>query len=414
MIELKPLPMEEAQAFWADKIILGAGEFNKLSAEAKTRAFAVSGIAKGDELATVFSSLQRAIDDGISYGQFKKECREIFERRGWTGKRTWRVDNIFRTNIQTAYQVGRYKQMMDVVDDRPYWMYDAVNDRRTRPTHRAMDSKVFPADHEFWNNWYPPNGFRCRCGVISYSKTQVESRGLKVEKEDITGTPLLPPGATSPVQLLPDPGFAHHPGKTVWGGVVDSVDDSWRYKSLPNLLGPSDYRRRALRNVRPGSIAEISEDMFLANSLGDDAYKAKFLEMYGRETVIKDAIGEPVILSLRSFLVNKAPGAPVEWKFHKAGHGEIIPSIREVLTSPYEIWLTPQVNKKGQVRLSKRYVGLWKTADKKRIGGLLVFEVDRGVFKGVTAFTPLKKGKADIEYVERQRQGVLLYPGRGR
>ena len=105
-IELTPLPMTEAQQFWADKVQLGPGEFAKLSAEAKVRAFAVSGIAKGDELTTVFEAIRRAIDQGTTLADFKKECGAIFERRGWTGKHTWRVDNIIRTNIQTAYNVG--------------------------------------------------------------------------------------------------------------------------------------------------------------------------------------------------------------------------------------------------------------------------------------------------------------------
>ena len=60
-------------------------------------------------------------------------------------------------------------------------MYDAVNDSHTRPSHLAMDGKVFPADHKIWDVWFPPNGFRCRCTVRTLSKRQVEARELKVE-----------------------------------------------------------------------------------------------------------------------------------------------------------------------------------------------------------------------------------------
>ena len=246
MIDLKALPMQEAQAFWASKVVMGSGEFYKLSAAARVNAFAISGIAKGDELATVFTSLQRAIDDGISYGTFKKECREIFEKRGWTGKRTWRVDNIFRTNIQTAYQVGRYKQMVAVANDRPFWMYDAVNDRRTRPTHQALDGKVYPAGHKFWDNWYPPNGFRCRCGVVSYSKEQVEAKGLKVETEDATHTLVHPRDPETgnklpPVQLLPDPGFTHHPGRAVWGDILAEKLAGWPVAVRDLILADKEF-----------------------------------------------------------------------------------------------------------------------------------------------------------------------------
>lgn len=80
---------------------------------------------------------------------------------------------------------------------------------------------------------------------------------------------------------------------------------------------------------------------------------------------------------------------------------------------PYEIWLTPQVNEAGRIRLAKRYISLWKTADGERIGGYAAFEVADGVFQGITAFLPTRKSVPVLESVEAQRRGLLLYP-RGR
>lgn len=221
-IILEPLPMESAQKFWADKTKLSPGEFYKLSDEAKVQAFAVSRIAKGAELTTVFDAMQRAIDKGTTFGDFKKDIREITEKRGWTGKRAWRVETIFRTNIQTAYSVGRYKEMQAVKATRPYWQYSAVNDSRTRPTHAALNGKVFPADHPFWDKWYPPNGFNCRCGVITLSQYDVDSEGLKVLKDDPTGGLIEPidpvTGQKLPARpLMPDRGFDFNPGKVSMG-----------------------------------------------------------------------------------------------------------------------------------------------------------------------------------------------------
>lgn len=240
MIDLTPLPMEEAQAFWRGKVRLGPGEFARLSAEAKVRAFAVSGMAKGAELDTVFSALQRAIDAGTSFTDFKADLAEILARRGWTGPRAWRVDNIFRTNIQTAYGVGRYRQMQEAVAGRPFWQYSAVNDSRTRPTHAAMDGKVFRHDDPFWDTWYPPNGFRCRCGVVSLSEEELHEQGLSVEERDPTGRLVEPvdplSGRKLPARLMmPDPGFAHHPGKAVWGGVTEALAE--HLEQWPVALG---------------------------------------------------------------------------------------------------------------------------------------------------------------------------------
>ena len=189
--------------------------------------------------------MERAINNGESFDKFKTACREIFERRGWTGKRAWRVDNIFRTNIQTAYNVGHYEQLEAEKDVVPYWQYSAVNDRRTRPTHLAMNGRVWPADHPIWNKWYPPNGYRCRCSVIGLTKGQVERRGLNVEEDDPTDKPIMGISPKTgreelmPRQLLPDPGFEMHPGK-MWqelaGRTLSERLDSWHGKIAAPLL----------------------------------------------------------------------------------------------------------------------------------------------------------------------------------
>lgn len=251
-IELTPLPMTEAQQFWADKVQLGPGEFAKLSAEAKVRAFAVSGIAKGEELNTVFTAMQRAIDQGTTLEQFKEECAGIFERRGWTGKRAWRIDNVFRTNIQTAYNVGQYKQLSEAGDALPIWKYSAINDRRTRPTHRAMDGRAWPANHPIWDTWFPPNGFRCRCSVVGLTEAQARREGIEVEEADPTNTLVEPTdpdtGARMPArQLLPDPGFAHNPGKVYWQGMGEAIADRLEQWQPP-------VRVQALRDLIEGPV----------------------------------------------------------------------------------------------------------------------------------------------------------------
>ena len=121
---------------------------------------------------------------------------------GYEGLDPLQADLIFRTNIQTAYNVGHYEQMTDpgVMKLRPYWQYDAVNDAHTRPSHLAMDGRVFPADSAVWDSWFPPNGFRCRCTVKTLSKRQVEARGLKVEQ-------------SAPGGVMPDPHFSTNPAK---------------------------------------------------------------------------------------------------------------------------------------------------------------------------------------------------------
>lgn len=424
MIKVSPLPMQEAIEFWRSKVQLGPAEFNALAAEAKLRAFAVSGIAKGAQLETVYQSLRKGLEEGASFADFKKECRVIFERRGWTGRRAWRVDNIFRTNIQTAYNVGRYKQLQAAKATRPYWMYDAVNDRRTRPTHRALNGKVFPADHQFWDNWYPPNGFRCRCGVTSLSARQVEARGLTVESEDPTHTYVHPINAVTgqpdpvPAQLLPDPGFAYNPGKSYWQGVTPGAGEGEVLPLVDKAVcgKPGDYAEErckpSLAEIDPRHVRPYTDKDLLPAGMAPETYVKAFLREFG----IDDLDGEKIITlpgeSGRVLPVNK--GLFVDrrdgsWKIEKAGRERYVKLLARTIKDPYEAWLVP-AEVSGRTYAAINLIRLFG-GEPGKIGGFVVWSLVGDQWMTATSFVaaPGRKEQKLLNYLEGQRVGRLLY-----
>ena len=80
--------------------------------------------------------------------------------------------------MQSAYMARRYAEMMDFVDTHPYWQYVAINDSRTRDSHRRMHGRVYAAADPVWDTMYPPLDFRCRCRVRPLSRAAGESRAL--------------------------------------------------------------------------------------------------------------------------------------------------------------------------------------------------------------------------------------------
>ncbi|MFH2012509.1 MAG: phage minor head protein [Pseudomonadota bacterium] len=164
MLELRPMPYNEAIDFFKKRTVMTPSEFETVTAgannAAKARAFTISGVARMDVLNDVYNSIEKAIANGETFGDFRNRIDDIMVNRGWEGLTPHHLDNIFRTNIQTSYMAGRHEQMKRISKRRPFWQYDAVNDSRTRPTHAEMDGKVYPHDHPFWKTWYPPNGYR--------------------------------------------------------------------------------------------------------------------------------------------------------------------------------------------------------------------------------------------------------------
>lgn len=197
----KPLPFEEAISFFRSKVVLSPDEYRQLEAAVKARAFSVAGIAEADIINAIYDETLKGLTDGISFNDFKKTLMPKIES-AWGDAAPYRLDTVFRTNIQSAYQAGHYKQQKEVASYMPYWQYVAVMDSRTRPAHAAGNGKVFRANNEFWQRNYPPNGFNCRCTVIALTSAEVEKRGLPVQNtaQDIAdpGFDVSPDAAWNP------------------------------------------------------------------------------------------------------------------------------------------------------------------------------------------------------------------------
>ena len=50
--------------------------------------------------------------------------------------------------------------------DRYLLRYRTVGDNRVRPAHAALHGVTLPMSDPFWEQHYPPNGWRCRCDVV--------------------------------------------------------------------------------------------------------------------------------------------------------------------------------------------------------------------------------------------------------
>ena len=247
-VDLTALPMLEAIAFWSDKVPMSREDFDELSEQMQANGFYASGLTQLDQIEAVKDAIQAALENGETFEEWKARIPEIIEQQNWSGVR---LEIIFRTNIQSAYMAGRYAQMIAVLNARPYWRYSAINDSRTRPAHRAMDGRIFPATHPIWDTWYPPNGYRCRCGVDTLSAREVERDGLNVETKDPTGELFEP---TDPVtgeklparELMPDSGFMRNVGKEWLEGIPEpDLDQAMEDMPLPDLINAlrEQYKR---------------------------------------------------------------------------------------------------------------------------------------------------------------------------
>jgi SPP1 gp7 family putative phage head morphogenesis protein len=67
----------------------------------------------------------------------------------------------------------------------PLMQYNTAGDSRVRQAHIELDGVVRPVDDPFWDYWYPPNGWGCRCDVQSLAIGQVTPMEKVIIPDDV-------------------------------------------------------------------------------------------------------------------------------------------------------------------------------------------------------------------------------------
>lgn len=153
---MQPVTFLEALQYAHSKKIVLPDEFYSMDLKTRQMATTVSFLSSLEQIETVIKAVNKSIADGGTFKDFQKliEESEIILPKYY-------LDNVFRTNIQSAYGHGRWQQQQRNKAKRQYLMYSAINDSRVRPSHLALNRIVRPIDDPFWLTHYPPLGFRC-------------------------------------------------------------------------------------------------------------------------------------------------------------------------------------------------------------------------------------------------------------
>ena len=95
-----------------------------------------------------------------TFSQFKKAAGPILDNYN----RNW-LTAEYNATVAGAQMSELWHQIEDDAVILPLLKYDTVGDERVRPEHVALDGIVRPVGDPFWAEYYPPNGWSCRCTV---------------------------------------------------------------------------------------------------------------------------------------------------------------------------------------------------------------------------------------------------------
>ncbi|MDA3978479.1 phage minor head protein [Gallibacterium sp. AGMB14963] len=264
------LAPEKAIEFLKQKrLYLNGVDIDELQLSARGRAAKIANLTSLEMMQDIYQSLIDAKAEGKAFGEWRKGLLAHLDKKGWlhtekvgrkqktliadpkTGEvfgTPWRLNTIYRTNVQAAYSAQRYQQQRDNALHRPYWQYSAVGDSRTRPSHAALNGKVYRYDDPFWRTFYPPNGFNCRCSVIALSQRQVDKENITVETAELEEyinekTDYRTTGVKVGDRVfIADKGFDYHAGRSVYKPNLDRYPEQLAHQFAKREMSGESFK----------------------------------------------------------------------------------------------------------------------------------------------------------------------------
>lgn len=285
-------------------------------------ALMVAGANRDDLVADFARAIEKAVADGTTLEEFRRDFDRIVSTYGWDykGGRNWRSRVIYETNLRQSYNAGRWKQLQDLKKVRPWWRYrhsDAVE--HPRPEHEAWDGMILHCDDPWWLFYFPANGWGCQCYVEALSDRDLKRLGKSgPDKAPAINMQAVLVGKRSPggpVEVETpqgiDPGFAYAPGRSLGGWPTTRGGP----QTPPALRdGLERALQTALRKSTrlPADTAARSASQAMAPARAADALQAGFTEWRAAAAAGRGNMGQYLVGAIDQGVVRKLAAEAVK------------------------------------------------------------------------------------------------------
>lgn len=128
--------------------------------------YVFSGMKAFHELNEAFPSLLDENGNRKTFEHFLKDVQSIDATYN---------SNYLRSEFNfvqaSAEMAAKWESFMQD-GDRYYLQYRTAHDNKVRPEHAALHGVTLPITDSFWEEYYPPNGWNCRCTVVQVRKSR--------------------------------------------------------------------------------------------------------------------------------------------------------------------------------------------------------------------------------------------------
>lgn len=148
-----------------------------------------SGIKTFHELNEAFPSLLDENGERKPFERFLNDVQKVDET--YNGNYLRAEYNFAQASAEMASKWENYQKDGDDYN----LQYRTAGDDKVRPEHAALNGITLPPSDPFWDEYYPPNGWNCRCTVVQVLKdkypqtnrAEAYARGQKALVKDTKG-----------------------------------------------------------------------------------------------------------------------------------------------------------------------------------------------------------------------------------
>lgn len=163
-----------------------------------------SGIKTFHELNEAFPSL---LDENGNRKPFERFLNDVQTIDNTYNSHYLRAEYNF---VQSSAQMAAKWEQFAEDGDRYNLQYRTAGDSKVRPAHAALNGVTLPPSDPFWQTYYPPNGWNCRCNVVQVRKSkypvtphdEAMKRGEEALQDDTKGIFHFNPGIQQ--KTIPD------------------------------------------------------------------------------------------------------------------------------------------------------------------------------------------------------------------
>ena len=125
-----------------------------------------SGLKTFHELNEAFPSL---LDENGNRKPFERFLNDVQKIDATYNEHYLRAEYNF---AQSSATMAAKWEEFEQEGDRYYLQYRTAGDNKVRPEHADMHGITLPMNDPFWEEFYPPNGWNCRCTVVQVRKSK--------------------------------------------------------------------------------------------------------------------------------------------------------------------------------------------------------------------------------------------------